>query len=126
MTASQNFDFISYCLINSFGQATVTFIIQNYGAGNMDRCRKVLRLSMMIGIAADIVLLTVMMMTRHSLILIFTTEPAVIAYAMVRFTYVVAPHFLGHYGNRDEYSILYDQKEDRKRQYNRCSGIIIK
>lgn len=29
-----------YYLINSFGQASMTFTSQNYGAGNLRRCRK--------------------------------------------------------------------------------------
>lgn len=94
MTAAQNFDFISFCVINSFSQATVTFVSQNYGAGDEQRCRRVLRLSLLMGIGIDLVVLGSMMLARHSLIRIFTTDPAVIAYAMVRFVYALSVHFL--------------------------------
>ena len=93
-TAAQNFDFVSYCVINAFSQATVTFISQNYGAGNAQRCKKVLRLSVLIGMSIDIVLIGVIYLLRHTLIRLFTTDAAVIEYAMVRFQYAFSVHFL--------------------------------
>ena len=94
MTAAQNFDFISYSVINAFGQATVTFVSQNYGARNAERCRKVFRLSMLLCIGIDLVVLAAIMLGRYGLIRIFTTDPDVIDYAMVRFNYAVCLHFL--------------------------------
>ena len=94
MTAAQNFDFISYSVINAFAQATVTFVSQNYGARNPERCRKVLRLSMLMCLGIDVVVLGAIMLGRHSLIRIFTTDENVIEFAMVRFRYAVAVHFL--------------------------------
>ena len=29
-----------YCFINAFGLAATTFVSQNYGAGNLARCRR--------------------------------------------------------------------------------------
>ena len=93
-TAAQNFDFISYCLVNAFSQATVTFVSQNYGAGDAARCKKVLRLAVLIGLGLDICLVTAMFLARHMLIQIFTTDPNVIAFAMVRFEYALVVHWL--------------------------------
>ena len=94
MTAAQNLDFISYCLLNAFAQASVTFTSQNYGAGEAERCKKVWRLSMLMGIGLDLILLTVIMLARYPLIRIFTTDENVIEYAMIRINYAVAVHFL--------------------------------
>ena len=94
MTAAQNLDFISFCMISGFSQAAVTFTSQNYGAGNAERCRRVLLECMGIGLAFDITLLAVIVLARYQLIGIFTTDPAVIEYAMVRVKYTVAVHFL--------------------------------
>lgn len=94
MTAGQNFDFVSYCLINAFAQTTVTFVSQNYGAGDYARCRKVLRLSMSICLGIDVILIGGMLLTRNIIIQAFTTDPAVIAFAMVRILYAFSVHFL--------------------------------
>ena len=94
MTAAQNFDFISYCLSNSFAQAAVTFTSQNYGARNAQRCRQVWRWSMVMGLGLDIILIAIMMLFKGSLIRIFTTDPEVIRFAMVRFQYAIIVHFI--------------------------------
>ena len=94
MTAAQNFDFISYCLMNGFAQAALTFTSQNYGARDCERCKTVWRLSMAMGLGLDVLLLAVFMLSRHQLIRIFTTDENVIRYAMYRFEYEVSLHFL--------------------------------
>ncbi|MCR5004957.1 MAG: MATE family efflux transporter [Clostridiales bacterium] len=94
MTASQNFDFISYCMANSFAQAAVTFTSQNYGARNAKRCRQVWAWSMCMGIGIDMILIAIMMLLRGQLIRIFTTDTEVIRYAMVRFQIVILLHFI--------------------------------
>lgn len=35
-----NFEYFTYDIANAFAQAAVTFTIQNYGAGNIKRCKK--------------------------------------------------------------------------------------
>lgn len=92
--ASVNFDFISYSLLNAFGQATVTFVSQNFGAGNEARCRRVLLLTMTMGLGLDIVLISLMMLGRYRLIRLFTTDPVVISYAMIRLACAFSTHFL--------------------------------
>ena len=94
MTASQNFDFISYCMANSFAQAAVTFTSQNYGARNAKRCRQVWAWSMCMGIGIDMILIAIMMLLRSQLIRIFTTDEEVIKYAMVRFQIVILLRFI--------------------------------
>ena len=93
-SAAQNFDFVSYCVINAFAQGAVTFPSQNYGAGDIPRCKRVLSLSMLIGIGTDLVVIALIMLFRNSLIRIFTTDENVIAYAMLRFNRVIIVHFL--------------------------------
>ena len=93
-TAAQNFDFVSYCVINAFSQATVTFVSQNYGAGDAGRCKKVLREAFLIGMGIDITVIAVIYLLRYTLIRLFTTDPAVIEFAMVRFDYAFRVHFL--------------------------------
>ena len=94
MTAAQNLDFISFCLISSFDQTCTTFTSQNYGAKEPERCKKVWRLSMGLGLATDFVLLGAILLLRHQLIGIFTTDPEVARFAMIRIRYAACVHFL--------------------------------
>ena len=94
MTAGQNFDFISYCLLNAFAQACVTFTSQNYGAMDPERCKRVWRISMGLGVGIDMAFIAVMYLFRSQLIQLFTTDPEVIRYAMIRVTYAFTLHFL--------------------------------
>lgn len=94
MTAAQNVDFISYCFLNAFSQATVTFVSQNYGAGNIGRCRRVLRTAMIMGVGLDMVLVACLYLARVPFIGFFTKDPNVISYAMIRVTYSGLFHFM--------------------------------
>ena len=94
MTASQNFDFICYCMVNAFGQTCVTFISQNYGARKMDRCRKAWGICFLLGALCDFVFAMIVVGFRDQLILIFTSEPAVIEFAMIRLLTALPLHFL--------------------------------
>ena len=46
-----------YCFINAFGLAATTFVSQNYGAGNLARCRRATWVSMWINFAATALLI---------------------------------------------------------------------
>lgn len=93
-TAAANFDFISYCAMNGFAQAAVTFTSQNYGAKRYDRCKKVFRLCMGCGIGASVVVVLVLSVLRYQVIGLFTTDPAVIEYAMIRISSAFYFHYL--------------------------------
>ena len=94
MTAGQNFDFISYCLLNAFAQACVTFTSQNYGAGDSERCRRVWRISMGMGVGIDMLFIGLLFLLRYQVVQLFTTDAEVIRYAMVRVNYAFTLHFL--------------------------------
>lgn len=92
-TAAANFDFISYCVISAFAQASVTFTSQNFGAKKVDRCKAVFRICMLCGLLSSAVVVFWFVAFRHSLILIFTADPQVIDFAMKR----IMSGFLMHY-----------------------------
>ena len=48
-SAAFNIEVITYDILNSFSQACTTFVGQNYGAGNVKRCRRTLALCLMEG-----------------------------------------------------------------------------
>ncbi|MBO5566320.1 MAG: MATE family efflux transporter [Succinivibrio sp.] len=84
-----------YAVVNAFGLALTTFIGQNYGAGNLERCRRVfwvdIRLNMLITVI--ITLLTVIF--ARNLLGEFTDSETVIAIGMTRILYVAAPQPIG-------------------------------
>ena len=93
-TAGQNMEFISYCVINSFGQTTVTFTSQNYGYGDIERTKKVFRLSLLIGLGLDAIVVLLFMLFRVPILHIFTTDEDVMVFALIRATRVCSVHFL--------------------------------
>ena len=82
--AAQNFDQLTFFVINGFNQATVTFVSQNYGAHQFDRCRKALRLSLISGFIAAGLMGGMFALGRRKFILLFTTVPEVIEFGVCR------------------------------------------
>ncbi len=93
-TAVSNFDFISYCIISAFAQAAVTFTSQNFSAMKAERCKKVFRTAMVCGIGASAVVVITLVAVRYRFIRIFTTDPGVIEFAMIRVMNAFVLHFL--------------------------------
>jgi putative MATE family efflux protein len=83
-SAGQNFEFMTYFIINAFGQAATTFTSQNYSAGDTERCRKIYKLALLIGMLSCFTLSAVFTLGRHWFILFFNDDPEVIHYAMYR------------------------------------------
>lgn len=94
MTAALNFEFLGYFIVSAFAQTVVTFVGQNYGASQYERCKKILRLCMTVGVLATILVVSVFIAARSTLIRIYTIDPVEIDYAMKRFLYVMPFLFL--------------------------------
>lgn len=94
MTAALNFEYITYFLVNAFNQSVMTFIGQNYGAGKYDRCRKAFRICIVESFFGVIVLSAAFILGSPLLIRTFTSEPEEIAFAMLRFYYVMPIQFI--------------------------------
>ena len=84
--AGVNFEFFCYFVLNAFGQAAVTFTSQNYGAKNAERCREVFKDCMILGTAAMLICNFGFYFGRELFVLAFTTDAAVISWAMIRFS----------------------------------------
>lgn len=89
-----DFEYIGYFIVSAFSQTVVTFIGQNYGAGQYGRCKKILRLCLAGGMIGTLLVSAVFIFTRGTVIRIFTVDPAEIEYAMARFLYVMPFLFL--------------------------------
>ena len=82
--AAFNLEMITYDLLNSFSQACTTFVGQNYGAGQIKRCKKTMQLSFLEGAIATFVSVVVLLLSARSLLAIFNSDPEVIAIGYIR------------------------------------------
>lgn len=83
-TAALNFEYFSYFIISAFNQACVTFTSQNFGAGKYDRCKKVFTLCFLIGGGLCEAVSLIFFAGAQVFIRVFASDPAVIAFAMIR------------------------------------------
>lgn len=82
--AALNFEFFAYFIVNAFAQTTVTFTSQNYGAGEVDRCKKVFRLNMVFSLIFCGMLSAVFVLGRGFFLRLYTIDEAVLVFATQR------------------------------------------
>ena len=85
----QNFEFITYFMINGFNQAAVTFTSQNYGARNAKRCLRTLLLCLAFAAVSNAALVGVIYLNKDFMISLFTKDASVAAYAATRLSCVL-------------------------------------
>lgn len=92
--AALNFEYFTYFTTNAFGQAAVTFVSQNYGARQFERCKKALRLSLLSGMIVTAVMSVIFVVGRTPFVSIYTNDPAAIQYGIVRMAIVELFEFM--------------------------------
>lgn len=108
-SAALNIEVFVYYIINSFAQACTTFTSQNYGAGQLDRCKKVYRLSLGEDALALLISASFVILFGKQLIAIFNNDTEVIETGYIRlvmimlsytcnFIYEVTSGYLRGYG----------------------------
>ena len=80
-----------YCFINAFGLATTTFVSQNYGAGNLPRCRRVTWISMGINMLATCFLVLTAVFFGREMIGLFSSDEAIIYFGFTRLLFILLP-----------------------------------
>lgn len=83
-TIAMNFEYFAYYGITAFGQTATTFVSQNYSAGKIDRCKKILTLCLIFSLLTSIVMIAPIIIFRDFFCGLFTTEPLVMENAVVR------------------------------------------
>lgn len=83
-----NFEYFTYDIANAFAQAAVTFTSQNYGAGNIKRCKKIFWMCMLFGIGFTEVLSVIFIICDEFFVGIYTTSASVAAYGIIRMHHV--------------------------------------
>ena len=91
-SAAFSIEVITYDILNSFSQACTTFVGQNFGAGELKRCKKTLALCLLEGIVILTVSVTVFLTFGKTLLAIFNRDPEVIAIGYIRLVIVMLSH----------------------------------
>lgn len=98
-SAAFNVEVISYDILNSFSQACTTFVGQNFGAGELKRCKKTLLLCLLEGVIVLAVVIAAILFFGKSLLSIFNSDPEVVETGYIRLVMVMLSH---------SFSLLYE------------------
>ena len=77
-------EYVVYNLLNSFSQACTTFVGQNFGAGNVRRCKRVLLVSLAEAEVAQLVMLAILLGLGHQIVAAFNPDPTVVSLGYLR------------------------------------------
>ncbi|SHK55575.1 MATE family efflux transporter [Fibrobacter sp. UWEL] len=91
---AMNPELIVYFWLASFGHACVTFVGQNYGARNLERCKKVVRWTLLLSGLSTFALGALTSIFYHPILSIFTNDEATIATGMYRVYIVIGLEFI--------------------------------
>ena len=86
--AAFNVEIFAYFVLNSFGQAITTLVGQSYGAGDLPRCRRTLRVGLGIDAAFTAAACGTILAFSVPLLSLFNGDPAVVSAGVTRVRYV--------------------------------------
>lgn len=78
--------------VMAIGQASTTFVGQNYGAGKMDRARKGVSQALTISLICTMVLMAALWLLADEMVSLFTQEEDVLAFG-IRFVRMITPFY---------------------------------
>lgn len=85
-----NFEYFTFYVSSAFTQAAVTFTSQNYGAGNIKRCKKIAIIGLVEGVLFTELLCAVFTIWRYPFVHLYTLDEPVVQYAIGRMLRVMA------------------------------------
>ena len=83
-SAALALEFVCYSLLNSFSQACTTFVGQNSGAGNLERCKKVLEVALIEDAIITVVMIVLVVWQGRTILTLFSSDAEVLDIAYVR------------------------------------------
>ena len=83
-TVAQTYESFCFFFCGAFGQASLSFVGQNYGAGNFPRCRETTRKALVLGMASAVILASIFAIFGHFFCRLYTPDEEVIRLAMYR------------------------------------------
>ena len=93
-SAAANIEGFIYTAMNSFQQTALCFTSQNLGGGKHDRITKVLRNSILMVSFVGIVMGCGCYLFGEELLSVYSSDPEVIYYGLIRFRWIGIPYFL--------------------------------
>lgn len=93
-TVAQTYENFCFFFCGSFGQASLTFVGQNYGAGNFKRCREAARKALILGMCSALLMSTIFCVFGKFWAGLYTPDPEVIRLACFRLTFATMFAFL--------------------------------
>lgn len=93
-TAASNIEGFVYTSMNALHQTALSFTSQNYGAGKTDRITRILLLCLGCVSAVGLVMGNCAYFFGNQLLGIYSSDPEVISYGLIRMSYVAVPYFL--------------------------------
>lgn len=79
-----NYEYFTYYIITAFGQTATTFTAQNFAAGQISRCRKILRKSLLLSTICSSIPICLIVFFRDFFSGFFTPDSSVIESAGLR------------------------------------------
>lgn len=92
--AALNYEIYCYYIVVGFVQATVAFTSQNYAAGNVERCRRIFTLNMILSCVLCCALNVAVVLNKEFFIGVFTDDASVMPFAYDRLTMVLLLQFV--------------------------------
>ena len=92
-SAAYNIEIIAYDIFNSFSQACTTFVGQNFGAGELRRCRRTLALCLAEGALALTAAILVILSFGKPLLAIFNSDPEVVDTGYIRLAIILLSYY---------------------------------
>ncbi len=93
-TAAANIEGFVYTAMNSLYQTALSFTGQNYGVGNWKRITKILLYCLGLVTVVGLLFGGGAVLAGHQLLSIYSSDPQVIEYGLLRLSIVCAPYFL--------------------------------
>lgn len=82
--AELNYEYYTFFVVSGFNQTTVSFTSQNFGARNIERCKKIYRLCMLYSVGIVGLMVFAFVVFRNFFIGIYTVDPVAIEYGVLR------------------------------------------
>lgn len=101
-SAAFNIEVITYDILNSFSQACTTFVGQNFGAGELRRCKRTMALCLIEGVIVLAIAISTILFFGKSLLAVFNSDPDVIETGYIRLMTVMLSH---------SFSLFYDCRQ---------------
>ena len=92
-SAAYNIEIIAYDIFNSFSQACTTFVGQNFGAGELRRCKRTLLLCLLEGAVALTASILVILSFGKPLLAIFNSDPEVVETGYIRLVMILLSYY---------------------------------